>query len=951
MKKMTNRKILALTGFTLLMFAFMLLMSAADAGVLKPGWLIQKEQGEDDEEKEVTSGEGSDRMSISSVSDAIPTKLPRMYFGDNRLLWKAGLLGDFQTTFLPLSPDLGNVAVDAGEGKIYFMPYWNYWIKRMDLDGRNVENVLSEKRLEELSIGRLGKCPGDCYVDTVDKKVYWLAWEENPDTGRKTLSTISRLNLDGTGPIEEVIRVENRNIFYLTIDEISRKLYWLEDEETDDGLYGFITTIRSATLDGGDIRSHITGIQTYMDGFSIDNVEKHVYWIASIDDESGSHYTLRRGNLDNPGGAVDVGADGGEIVIDLGTGYTASILVDEVNRILYWLGEKYFFDINKYVYTVQRANLDDEFPAVEIVVRTQSDWLNYVTLNRNIGNLYWTESDQLITGEWLGTLWSVNLDGTEEPKDLTNIDFPGGIAVDKANEKVYWTAPDLGVIRRANLDGSDMVDLLTDLNQPEDIVVDPVGDKFYWTQGPGPDEEDYHISYGSVRRANLDGTDWEVFDSWAKTPAPRGLSLDPVDRVIYFAIPETYWDNGRIEAINVDNKDYRWVAKNLNKPLGIAVDAVNRQLYWTEPEDGFIKRSNLDGTRITIIISGLKNPRGIAVDPINETIYWTSNDEAGGDIGKIQRANLDGTGVELLIKEADPSVKYIDIGVWKVKPALVYPTGDVSGDYKVDAFDAALILQFSIGMIDRFPVDALIGMSPENALPRHYEVSVPNLSAKRGEHITVPIVINEVTGFLAGGIRLKYDAAVLKAVRAYSGLSGAYWKANTELDGEIRMAFASLEKASSSDGSDKPSATQPKPLFAIEFEVLSNSEGEESPLMLDYVELSNSLSIQKTDGIFTLLPRASRLFQNYPNPFNPETWIPYQLSADSDVALSIYDTRGRIVRQLMFQDKSAGLYLQRDKAAHWDGRNSAGELLGSGLYFYVLKAGDFIATRRMLILK
>jgi len=54
---------------------------------------------------------------------------------------------------------------------------------------------------------------------------------------------------------------------------------------------------------------------------------------------------------------------------------------------------------------------------------------------------------------------------------------------------------------------------------------------------------------------------------------------------------------------------------------------------------------------------------------------------------------------------------------------------------------------------------------------------------------------------------------------------------------------------------------------------------------------------------------------------------------------------------LTFGNQPAGLYLTRDKAAHWDGQNSEGELVGSGVYFYVLKSGDFTATRKMLIIK
>ena len=99
------------------------------------------------------------------------------------------------------------------------------------------------------------------------------------------------------------------------------------------------------------------------------------------------------------------------------------------------------------------------------------------------------------------------------------------------------------------------------------------------------------------------------------------------------------------------------------------------------------------------------------------------------------------------------------------------------------------------------------------------------------------------------------------------------------------------------------------------------------------------------------IPEVTSLLPNYPNPFNPETWLPYQLSEPADVTLMIYDIQGRVVRNLALGHQSAGMYHSRSRAAHWDGRNTQGEAVASGLYFYTLKAGDFTATRKMLIRK
>jgi hypothetical protein len=98
-------------------------------------------------------------------------------------------------------------------------------------------------------------------------------------------------------------------------------------------------------------------------------------------------------------------------------------------------------------------------------------------------------------------------------------------------------------------------------------------------------------------------------------------------------------------------------------------------------------------------------------------------------------------------------------------------------------------------------------------------------------------------------------------------------------------------------------------------------------------------------------PRAARLLPNYPNPFNPETWLPFELNAASEVSLVIYDIQGRVVRSLELGRRGAGYHVSRDSAAYWDGRNELGESVGSGVYFYELRAGGGRSLGSMTILK
>ena len=100
-----------------------------------------------------------------------------------------------------------------------------------------------------------------------------------------------------------------------------------------------------------------------------------------------------------------------------------------------------------------------------------------------------------------------------------------------------------------------------------------------------------------------------------------------------------------------------------------------------------------------------------------------------------------------------------------------------------------------------------------------------------------------------------------------------------------------------------------------------------------------------------LIPTETALLPNYPNPFNPETWISYQLKHPADVTLAIYDLNGGTVRTLALGHQPAGLYENRSRAAFWDGRNDAGESVGSGVYWCTLNAGEYRDSRKMVIQK
>ena len=94
------------------------------------------------------------------------------------------------------------------------------------------------------------------------------------------------------------------------------------------------------------------------------------------------------------------------------------------------------------------------------------------------------------------------------------------------------------------------------------------------------------------------------------------------------------------------------------------------------------------------------------------------------------------------------------------------------------------------------------------------------------------------------------------------------------------------------------------------------------------------------------VPQVYSLAQNYPNPFNPTTTINYTIPKEGNVKIEVYDITGKLVTTLVNSSMSSGKY-----SVTWDGRNSSGQNVGSGIYLYRIQASDFVAVKKMVMLK
>jgi len=176
------------------------------------------------------------------------------------------------------------------------------------------------------------------------------------------------------------------------------------------------------------------------------------------------------------------------------------------------------------------------------------------------------------------------------------------------------------------------------------------GGKMYWIVDPGFDDVD-------ILRANLNGGRVEEIFGIDVLGVPLGVAVDAAGRKMYWTDISYY----TIERANLDGSGREVVTHtNPSEPFGIALDVAGGKMYWTVTyDDPKIQRANLNGTGVEDLVAGLSYPTGIALDVAGGKMYWT-------DSGKIQRANLDGRGMETLVTGLSGSWIALDVAGGKM---------------------------------------------------------------------------------------------------------------------------------------------------------------------------------------------------------------------------------------------------------------------------------------------
>ena len=839
-----------------------------------------------------------------------------MYWIDGRVetyyeIQRANLNGSNVETFVRTAPrhTLYGLTLDVSGGKMYWTS--NQWdendeplegkIQRANLDGSNIETLGAGAQL----------APNYVALDVLGRKIYWIdwGWELNP-------AKIQRANLDGSN-IETLLE---QGVDTLSLDISSGKMYWVS-----------YSGIQRANLNGSNVETLVSGEDInpsfFVSGedanqFTLDVAGGKMYWIDRDWDSNWNllPHKIRRANLD--------GSNVETLVTEEMEDHTNQLILDVAGGKMYWRGKG----------KIRRANLDGSNiedtitalvgPFALIPSQAPAHAASTPTVSKkpevNTQRVHVDAADRpsmySIDTE-AGTLH--RLVDAEVEHLVPSVRNATSLTLDVVNDKLYWTektSNTTGRIRSANLDGTN-VQLVKDLTSvPFDITFNPVDSKLYLTN-----------SWGKVQRLNLDGSGFES-NLITGLATPMNIAADVVNDKLYWT-EKTSNTTGRIRSANLDGTNVQLVKDLTSVPLDITLDAADGKLYLANSW-GKVQRLNLDGSGFeSNFITGLDTLMNIAVDTVGQHLYLTGSD------GKISRRNLSGGGFEAVVEGlVSPGNIVLNNSITAPGKTSTPMTPvaktkyDVNGDGTVNDTDAGLVSE----AISNGSTDAKYDVNGDG------QVNFDDLKLVLDNRDRDPYDIN------GDGTVDDTDASLLT-----EAISNGSTDAKYDVNGDGQVNFDDLKlvldnRAPGAAGAPlivgnlKLNASQ---IARIEAQIdLLIATGDRSPAAIRTLIYLQQL-------LTTARPEKTQLLANYPNPFNPETWIPYQLAEPAEVTVSIYAIDGKLVRTLALGHQTAGIYQYRSRAAYWDGRNNVGEPVASGLYFYTLTAGDFTATRKMLIRK
>ena len=467
-----------------------------------------------------------------------------------------------------LPAGIGTPVIVVAEGKMYWVDRITAKIQRANLDGSQVEDLVTTGLLE----------PTDLALDVAGGKIYWA------DVVVGGGAKIQRANLDGS-QVENLISTGLRDPRGLALDVTGGKIYWA------DAILGG-AKIQRANLDGSRVEALVISELNGLRDLALDLAGGKMYWTKGW---FGNR--IQRANLD--GSQI-------EDLISTLQGNPGSLVLVLPEGKMYWTNEDW---TGASLGKIKRANLDGS--QVEDLISTGlraprglalelTDMSPEVTVNRppvldGIGKQSVSEGELLHID-----LVARDPEGGEVTYEAQS-NAPGVATVSVSGREMTISPVELGVATVAVM-ASDASGATTTRTFTVNVTA-PVPEsrgKMYWTDA-GTDK---------IQRANLDGSQIEDL-IFTGLNIPQALALDLDGAKMYWMDPGTI----RIQRANLDGSQVEdLVVTGLDYPDGLALDLDGGKMYWTDWGTNKIQRANLDGTRIEDLITGLSDPVGLAFD-------------------------------------------------------------------------------------------------------------------------------------------------------------------------------------------------------------------------------------------------------------------------------------------------------------------------------------------------
>ena len=457
----------------------------------------------------------------------------------------------------------------------------------------------------------------------------------------------------------------------------------------------------------------------------------------------------------------------------------------------------------------------------------------------------------------------------------------------------------------------------------------------------------------------------------------RSTSPDPVNEISKVNATDTTYVDSEI----VENQDYYYRIAAIDSAGNVSEYSDQENVFTGEERvniSGNVKytRSGIPLANTLLNLSGDKTSAQLSDESGN---YQFSALQTHSDYSITASRNDKEDGTCIISYDAALAAR-IAVNLMSNPPSEQKLAADVDKNNEVQMYDAALIAKYAVGLTPGsnsfvgdwgfIPANRSItnissertnedfnavifgdvdgnwtpnGQLPKSNNPQKVYSFLHDLETNQGKQITIPFVAETNQEIYSFDIELSYDFNAIMYVDIRKTESGNNFQVivNDSKQGTLRIGGYSIEPI-------KVSGTY----LELLFEVVGNS-GYASQIELKSYRI-NAESEQYAIATLVIggdqnegIPKEYKLYDNFPNPFNPETMIKYQVPTANYVSLKIYNMIGQQIKQLVCEEKKAGIY-----QAMWDGKNEMSKAVPSGIYIYQLRATNkFIATKKMLLIK